>query len=153
MHRWDSAVAAVLLSFAIFVCVQASRYPFGDISEIGPAFLPFYLGLLLAALSTAILLRALLSPVEKDSTPLKNIAGKRVLRVVGVFFSMVAYAFFLKRLGFPVTTFLFTLGLLRLAESYRWLTSTLIATAASIGSYVIFSLWLQGQFPKGWLGL
>ena len=153
MHRWDSTVGAVLLSFAIFVCAKASGYPFGNFSEIGPAFLPFYLGVMLAVLSTAILLRAILSPGEKNSPPRKPIAGKRVLRVVGVFFSMVAYAFFLKRLGFPITTFLFTLGLLRLAESYRWLTSTLIATAASIGSYVIFSLWLQGQFPKGWLGL
>jgi hypothetical protein len=135
------------------VCYQANRYPLGTISKIGPGFLPFYMGILLAALSVIILLRVLLGPIEKDVPPWKNITKKKALRVIGVLICMVAYAFLLKKFGFPVTTFLFTLTLLKLAESYSWIASTLIAMAASLGNYLIFSLWLQGQFPKGWLGI
>jgi len=153
MHRSESVGAIVLLSFSIFVCYQASRYPLGTIGKIGPGFLPFYMGVLLAALSTIILLRVLLGPIEKDVPPWKNTTKKKALRVICVFLCMVAYAFLLKRLGFPVTTFLFTLTLLKLAESYSWVASTLIAMAASLANYLIFSLWLQGQFPKGWLGI
>ncbi len=153
MRRSDSISAIVLLSFSLAVCYQSSRYPFGTISKIGPGFVPFYMGIALAALSMIILLRALLRPIEEGFTPWNHMSGCKALRVLVVFFCTVAYAFLLKNVGFPISTFLFTLTLFKFVESYRPIPSILGAVAASIANYLIFSLWLQCQFPKGWLGI
>ncbi len=151
--RRESVSAIVLLSFSLAVCFQALRYPFGSVSRIGPGFLPFYSGLALAALSLVILLQTFLAPGREEPKPIGGARKKNFLKVAAVFFSMAAYAFLLDRLGFPFTTFIFTLTLFRFCESYRWLPAILGSLVASVGSYLIFGLWLQCQFPKGWLGI
>jgi len=153
MHRSDSAGAVVLLSFALFVCYQAGRYPLGTIGKIGPGFLPLYLGILLAALAVIILLRSLFAAAEIGAPAWKGITVRKILRVASVLLCAAAYTFLLNKLGFLVATFLFTLILLKIAESYSWLASVLIAGTASAGNFLIFRVWLQGQFPKGWLGI
>lgn len=157
MNRKESISAILLLSFSAAVMYQASRYPFGTVSRVGPAFMPFYLGLALAALSLIILIKALLRPTQEDGrTPesTKSTSTKiKILRVVLVFLFLVTYAFLLGRLGFPITTFLFTLALFKFVESYGWVSSTLGALATSFVNYLVFSVWLQCQFPKGFLGI
>ncbi len=153
MHRSDSVCAVVLLSFALFVCYQAGGYPQGTLGKVGAGFLPYYLGILLAALALIILLRALFAAAETGAPPWEGITVRKVLRVVFVLLCTAAYTFFLDKLGFLVATFLFTLILLKIAESYSWLASFLIAGSASAGNFLIFRVWLQGQFPKGWLGI
>jgi hypothetical protein len=109
------------------------------------------LGLVLAGLSVILLLKAMLAPdPEEAKAPLTK--GK-MLRVISVFFSMVAYAFLLSRLGFPITTFLFTLVLFKFAESYRWVPAVLGALVTALVTYFVFGVWLQCQFPAGWLGV
>jgi putative tricarboxylic transport membrane protein len=153
LDRKESVSAIVLLSFSLAVCFQAVRYPFGSISRIGPGFLPFYASLALAALSLVILLQALLAPGRKEPEPNGGSRRRNILKVGAVFFSMVAYAFLLDKLGFPITTFLFTLILFKFCESYRWMPAILGGLIASLGNYLVFGLWLQCQFPKGWLGI
>ena len=153
LDRKESVSAIVLLSFSLAVCFQAVRYPLGSISKMGPGFLPFYSGLALAALSLGILLHALLTPGRKVPEPTEGSRTRNILKVGAVFFSMGAYAFLLDKLGFPITTFFFTLILFKFCESYRWIPALLGALVASLGTYLIFGLWLQCQFPKGWLGI
>lgn len=153
MKAKESITAIVLLTFSLAISFQASRYPFGSVSKVGPGFVPFYLGIILAVLSIIILLRSILQPMEK-SLPEKDVLGKRKLvRVSFVFFSMVAYAFLLGYLGFPITTFIFTFILFKCVESYGWASSTLGALATSSFNYLIFDFWLQCQFPKGFWGI
>lgn len=150
MLRKQSIGAIVLLSFAIAVSFQASRYPFGTVSKVGPGFLPFYLALVLAGLAVILLLQAILAPQPEEAPrPAKG----KLWRVAAVFFSMAAYAFLLGRLGFPVTTFLFTLALFKFAESYKWGPALLGALATAVVNYFVFGVWLQCQFPTGWLGV
>jgi hypothetical protein len=135
------------------ISFQASRYPFGTVSKVGPGFLPFYLGIVLAVLAIIILIKTILRPME-EGLPEKGVLGKRKLvRVFFVFFSMAAYAFLMGKLGFPITTFIFTFVLFKFIESYGWVSSTWGALATSIGNYLIFDLWLQCQFPSGFWGI
>jgi hypothetical protein len=131
---------------------KASRYPFGNLNRIGPGFVPFYLGLVLIALSIIILLKAIIEPMQGGNTQ-NTLMKEKVFRVASVFFSMAAYAFFIGRLGFPITTFLFVFGLFRIAEGYKWIPSIVGALTTTICNYLVFDLWLQCQFPKGWLGI
>lgn len=152
VSRKEAVSAIVLLSFSIAISYQASRYPFGKLSKIGPGFLPFYLGLVLIALSIIILLKTFLEPMGGGITQ-NSLKKEKVFRVASVFFSMVAYAFFIGRLGFPITTFFFVFALFRVAEGYKWIPSIVGALATTICNYLVFDLWLQCQFPKGWLGI
>jgi len=153
MNRKESISVIVLLSFSAAVSYQASRYPFGTLSNIGPGFLPFYLGLILAIFSIIILIKTILKSSEEGPTAESFLTKKKVLRVGTVFLSMGAYAFLMGKLGFPITTFLFTLALFKFVESYPWIPSTFGALATSILTYLVFGIWLQCQFPMGWLGL
>jgi putative tricarboxylic transport membrane protein len=153
MKRKEAISAIVLLSFSIAISYQAGHYPFGTVSKVGPGFVPFYLGIVLAVLSISILIKTILKPKE-EGRPAEGASGKRKLvRVFLVFFSMAAYAFLIDKLGFPITTFLFTLVLFKFIESYGWVSSTLGALGTSLGNYLIFDLWLQCQFPKGFWGI
>jgi putative tricarboxylic transport membrane protein len=111
------------------------------------------LGILLASLAVIILLRTFFVTEESEASPWRGITVRKILRVVFVLLCTAAYTFLLNKLGFLVATFLFTLILLKIAESYSWLASFLIAGSASAGNFLIFRVWLQGQFPKGWLGI
>jgi putative tricarboxylic transport membrane protein len=153
MKRKEAISAIVLLSFSIAISYQASHYPFGTVSKVGPGFVPFYLGIALAVLSIIILIKTILMSKGEGRPAGEAFGRKKIVRVFLVFFSMVAYAFLIDKLGFPITTFIFTLVLFRFIESYGWVSSTLWALGTSLGNYLIFDLWLQCQFPKGFWGI
>lgn len=153
MKRKEAISGIVLLSFSIAISYQASRYPFGTVSKVGPGFVPFYLGIVLAVLSIIILIKTIFKSKEEGSPAEDASVKRKFARVFLVFFSMVAYAFLIDKLGFPITTFLFTLALFKFIESYGWFSSTLGALGTSLGNYLIFDLWLQCQFPKGFWGI
>ncbi len=152
-NRGDSITAVILLCFSIAIGLQASRYPFGTINKIGPGFLPFYASILLGLLAIAILLQGILKPMEEYSAPWKGMTRSKAMRVALVFSSALAYTFLLDKLGFPVSTFLFIIVLLRFVESYGWIPSLLAGMGTSIACYFLFAKWLQCQFPIGWLGI
>jgi len=60
-----------------------------------------------------------------------------------------AYAFALEPLGFVLTTFLLLLFLLVAIEARRWPSSLMIATATSLGSHLLFKVWLAVPLPAG----
>ena len=152
MKTKESISAIVLLSFCAAISYQAGHYPFGSLSRIGPGFFPFCLSLVLATLSIVIIVKAIFQPDEKGPVSGSLLTKAKVLRVVVIFCLMVAYGFLLSRLGFLVTTFLFTFTLFKFVEPHNWVLSTLGALAASIGNHLLFDVWLQCQFPSGWLG-
>jgi hypothetical protein len=58
----------------------------------------------------------------------------------------------LERLGFVVTTFVLVTFLLSWIEGTSWARSLGVASAAALGSFAIFELWLKIRLPKGVLG-
>jgi hypothetical protein len=61
----------------------------------------------------------------------------------------VAFAFLLEPLGFPLTTLVFMVFLLRAIEPQSWgltLTLSIVTLALCV---LVFQVWLQVQFPGG----
>jgi hypothetical protein len=58
----------------------------------------------------------------------------------------------LERLGFVLTTFVLLSFLLGMIEGINWGRSFGLASAASLGSFAIFELWLKIRLPKGIFG-
>ena len=74
------------------------------------------------------------------------------VKIALVLLSLVLYAFFLERLGFVLTTFVLLSFLLGWIERTNWARSLGVASAAALGSFVIFELWLKIRLPKGIFG-
>jgi hypothetical protein len=153
INRSDCVSSIVLIVFSVAVCYQASQYPFGEIRRIGPGFVPFYSGMILGLLSLCIFLRSLLHRIQESPIPLEKLTRTKLVRVFSVLFLMLAYPFLISRLGFFLTTFLFCLIVFKYVESFKWTASLFGALGTSIFMYLVFSFWLQCQFPKGWLGI
>ena len=66
---------------------------------------------------------------------------------------MVLATLSLNSLGYPLTSFLLMVFLLRSLGIKRWLFIIVLSLATAVGSYLLFVQWLKIPLPKGWLGL
>ena len=148
MSRKDIFSAAVLLTFALAFGVQASMYPLGELKRVGAGFFPLVLAVLLGLLSLVLFLVSL--PHRHDR---KKISWPAQWGgIISVLVALFAYGFLLKYLGFPLTTFLFSLFLLKFGYPGKWLLPLGGALATMIFTFLIFKAWLGTPLPAGIIG-
>lgn len=143
-----SAIALFWVALGILVCYGASQLGLGSVTEPGSGFIFFWSGLILVILSLIALAESLRSSEEIA----QETGGMNWAKIGLVLFSLVLYAFFFERLGFVATTFVLLMFLLRWIERITWARSLGVASAAALGSFSIFELWLNIRLPKGILG-
>ena len=119
----------------------------GHLRDPGKGFIPFLSGILLAGLSLTIFIRSILKK-EKESA-----FGKDWKKGVWVIGSLIIYALVLEKLGFLVTTFIFLILSLLSFQPRKLLSAFLVSLFTVLISYLVFSLWLKVQLPKGILGI
>ncbi len=137
--------------FSLGVIKLTTRLPLGSLHEPGPGFFPLLLSFVILGLSSALLFRTLI----KGRLQLGGIASqlfKSLIKISPVLILLSLYAIFLDTLGFLIVTFLLIFLLLEVIYRQKWWVSLITAGAGSMGSYVIFQIWLQSQLPKGLLG-
>jgi putative tricarboxylic transport membrane protein len=143
-----SRVALFWVALGILVCYEATRLGLGSVTEPGSGFIFFWSGLILVILSLMVLAEGLRSTEEI----VHETRDMNWVKIALVLLSLVLYAFFLERLGFVLTTFVLLCFLLGWIERTNWTRSLGIATAAALGSFAIFELWLKIRLPKGIFG-
>ncbi|HSB07728.1 MAG TPA: tripartite tricarboxylate transporter TctB family protein [Thermodesulfobacteriota bacterium] len=137
--------------FSLGVIKLTTRLPLGTLHEPGSGFFPLLLSFIILGLSLGLFLRTLI----KGRLQLAGIASqlfKSLIKIAPVLILLSLYAVFLDTLGFLVVTFLLIFSLLEIIYRQKWWVSLITAGAGSMGSYVIFQIWLQSQLPKGFLG-
>ena len=77
---------------------------------------------------------------------------KSLVKISPVLLLLSLYAIFIDTLGFLTVTFLLIFLLLEVTYRQKWWVSLVTALAGSLGSYLIFQVWLQSQLPKGLFG-
>jgi putative tricarboxylic transport membrane protein len=143
-----SSVAFFWIALGILVCYGATRLGLGSVTEPGPGFIFFWLGLMLVMLSLA----ALAESLRSSEGIVRETREINWVKIALVLLSLLLHAFFLERLGFVLTTFLLLSFLLGWIEQVNWTRSLGVATAAALGSFAIFELWLKIRLPKGIFG-
>ena len=81
---------------------------------------------------------------------LSNIGWKRVIFVV---IALLFYSKFLSFLGYLIATFLLMAFLFWVTKGMRWLWILGSSCLVTVLSYIVFSKWLNCQFPEGLFGL
>ena len=136
--------------FGTLVIYEAGKLQQGTLHAPGPGFFPFWLGCLVALLSLLVLIGLWLKKVKVNRGQWQGLLWQKV-----AFSSLVlfAYALALEHIGYPVSTCLLLLILLRLIEKKNILLVIGLAVFISLGTYYLFRYWLLIQLPKGILPL
>lgn len=147
MRSADRVTAALLLAFAVAFSVGAlKQYQWWGSGGPGPAFMPFWLGLVMASLALALLLRSL-----KQGNPgaawLPRGEGLRdMLVVLG---ATIAFVALLNITGMVIGTALYLGFLIRFLGRHRWWVTLAIALGAAFFNWLVFVHWLRVPFPEG----
>jgi putative tricarboxylic transport membrane protein len=148
--QWSGLALSILAAGMIWA---ALGLPYGNIHNPGPGFFPLWLGLILGGMSIALFVQ---TTREKESErTLRDILEEDVRwgKVLLVLAVLILYGFLMDYLGFLVVTFLMMVVLLRFIEPQSWKAVIGWALSGSVGSYLIFEVWMKLRLPKGFLGI
>jgi putative tricarboxylic transport membrane protein len=121
----------------------------GSIGDPGSGFMFFWVGVIMMALSVAVVVTSL----RAGGTEAAAWAGARWSRVGFVLLMLIAYAWLLPWLGFLATTTLVMVALFKGVEPLRWDVAIGSAVVSALLAYVIFKVWLGAQLPAGEFGI
>jgi putative tricarboxylic transport membrane protein len=153
MKKADLITSVVLLVFSGLVIWGSLQMPSSLTFGPGPAFLPFWLGVLLAVFATILFISTWSrQTTEKDSEPV--FPGKQALFVItSVLVGLAGYILLIEVLGYLVDTFLFIVFLMKAVEREKWPLTLLIAVCATAALFLTFQVLLQITLPSNMFGL
>ena len=150
MRRADRITGAALFVLALAFSAGALRYySYWGPNGPGPAFLPFWLGLVMALLAALLLIRALRSRDPGAAWLPRGEGLKRLALVLGV---TIAFVALLNVLGMALATVLFLVTLMRRLDRTPWPLTLAVALSVAGVNYLVFTFWLRVPFPVGVFG-
>jgi len=119
----------------------------------GRGALPFIAGVFAIILSLMVLIPSIFKRGDVGAEGPKSFFPERSSwkRLFIAIILMVSYGFILKTLGYPLTTFFFLIGALRLIEPQRWRITIVFSLFTTAISYSMFKI-LEVNLPRGILG-
>lgn len=153
MKKYSLTGAFVLFAFGAAVSFEAQKLGIGRVSAPRAGFFPFWLGVSLLLSSGVLVVKLLLSAEKKPSDDRGLLKGSAWRKVFWVVIGILLYAFLLEPLGYLIATSLLMIFLFSASESQRWFSVVVWSVVVSALTYVLFKIWLQVQFPAGFLGI
>ena len=153
MKKYSLAGAFFLFVFGAAVSFEAQKLGIGRVSAPRAGFFPFWLGVGLLLSSGILVIKLLLSAKERPSGDRSLLKGSAWRKVFWVVIGILLYAFLLEPLGYLIATSLLMIFFFRASKSQRWFSVVVWSVVVSILTYVLFKVWLQVQFPVGFLGI
>jgi len=153
MKKADQWSGLALLILAGFICWGSVFLPYGNIHNPGPGFFPLWLGIILGAMAMGLVLRTTWQ--NEGAKARRDILTEKVRwgKVLFVLLALVLYGSLMNSLGYLIVTFLLMAFLLRYIEPHPWKSVIGWSLVGSVGSYVIFELWMKLRLPQGFLGI
>ncbi len=128
------------------------RLGLGTLTHPGPGFLPFWCGLFLCGLSLVVFLRGRLDRRRGLDKALRDLwAGMGWAKGVYVVLALLIYTFAFCHIGFVLSTTLLLIFLFKVIEPEKWWIAIGGAILTSLVCFVVFSLWLDVQLPRGFI--
>ena len=150
MRGADRITGAALLALAVAFAVGALKsYAYWGENGPGPAFLPFWLGVVMAVLALLLLVGALRDPDPGEAWLPRGRGLRRLALVLGVMIVLVAL---LQVVGMIVGSALFLIVLLRFLDRQSWPVTVGVALATAGFIFLVFTQWLRVPLPVGLLG-
>ncbi|SES37016.1 tripartite tricarboxylate transporter TctB family protein [Psychrobacillus sp. OK032] len=141
--KFDRFAGVAFLLIGILFLIESQKISdsaYG--SSVGPKIFPMWLGIVLMALSIRLIYETFKYKTEESKK--EKLQYKKFFIIFG---SAVLYAFFLEKIGYAVSTFLFLLIAFQTMERGKVVYSVIISAAFSFGVYYLFSEVLGGSLP------
>ena len=143
----------VMLALCLFAVWQSLLLPLSDKLGPGPGFFPFWLSLLGAGFSAALLIRLVRTPAVDDpaAEPIlpQSYGTKRIAAIMG---ALAVTTLLMELVGFQLAMLAFNAALVIALGERRWIVIALFAVAGSFGVHYVFTTWLDILLPAGLLG-
>lgn len=150
MKTLDQTSSLFWLLVSILVFAESLRIGIGTVQNPGMGFMTFGASGILGVLSLGLFLQASLRKENVRHKPL--FAGTLWRRVLFVLVALTVYARVMPVLGYLVSTFLLMSLLFWVLERKRIGFVLVYALLATLFTHLVFSKWLNCQFPHGWFG-
>ena len=149
MRSADRVTAALLLALsAAFTAGALKYYSWWGPGGPGSAFLPFWLGVVMAILALMLLVRSLRNPWPGASWLPRGEGLRDLLVVLGVTAAFIAL---LNVTGMVIGTALYLAVLISYLGRHPWWMTLGIALAAAGFNWLVFVHWLRVPMPEGML--
>jgi putative tricarboxylic transport membrane protein len=150
MRGADRTAGAMLLALALAFSAGALRqYAYWGPNGPGPAFLPFWLGVVMALLALLLLVDALRA---SDPGTAWLPSGEGLRRLLLVLAASIAYVALLDVIGMVLATVLFLIVLMRFLDRCAWPLTLAVALATAAFIDLVFARWLRVPLPTGMFG-
>jgi putative tricarboxylic transport membrane protein len=136
----------VVAGLGVAACILARRLPAQTGFGLGPAFLPFWTGIVLAACGLWLCVRPTPDPEVSWTT-----SGAFVRAAFG-FVLLLLYALALQPFGYLISTAVFLVIAILLLEPVRPIRALVVGIASAVLLFLIFRVWLRVPLPGGLLG-
>jgi hypothetical protein len=153
MRRADRIFAVIGLGLSLWCILESTKFTYMARFTPGPGFMPFWVGVVLAVLSSYLLYDSFRR--ERSSQDFKKILPERhaLYRVAAILLMLFGVKFSMNVLGFPLTLAVFAAAILAILEKYGVVKSLLCGVAYAAATWFIFEYILAMGFPKGFLGI
>ena len=147
MRSADRVTAVLLLVFSVaFAAGALKHYSWWGPGGPGSAFLPFWLGLVMAILAVMMLIKSLKEKNPGESWLPRGEGLRDMLVVLGVTIAFVAA---LKVTGMVIGTAVYLAILVWYLGRHRWWVTLGVALAAAGFNWLVFVHWLRVPMPEG----
>jgi len=150
MKTLDQTSSLFWLLVSILVFAESLRIGTGTVQNPGMGFMTFGASGILGVLSLGLFLQASLRKEDVRHKPL--FAGTLWRRVLFVLAALTVYARVMPVLGYLISTFLLMSLLFWVLERKRIGFVLVYALVAMLFTHLVFSKWLNCQFPHGLFG-
>ena len=140
------ASGLIVIGLGIAACILARRLPAQTGFGLGPAFLPFWTGIVLVGCGLWLCARGIVD--AEISWP----SARGFARSVCGFVVLSAYALALQPLGYLISTAVFLVITALLLEPIRSIRALVFGAASAVLLSLIFRIWLRVPLPAGVLG-
>ncbi len=139
-NRKDFAAGLLYIVCGAAFAIGATNYNMGSAARMGPAYFPFWLGLLLVAVGIVVLI-----PSLRRETPAEALPRFDWKTLAWIIFSIVLFGFLLSRLGLVISLVALVLVASRASHEFAWrgaILNALLLLGACLGAFV-YGLGLQ----------
>ena len=150
MKTFDQASSLFWLLVSISVFVGSLHLGIGTLKNPGMGFLTFGASGILGILSLILFLQASLQKKEIKTAPF--FAGPLWTRILLVVIVLVVYSWVMPVLGYLISTFLLMTALFWILERRKIVFVFVSSILSTLVTYLVFSKWLNCQFPDGLFG-
>jgi putative tricarboxylic transport membrane protein len=150
MKAFDKGSSLFCLLISIAVFIESIRLGVGTLQNPGRGLITLGAAGILGILSLALFLQACLRKEAGERRP--TFAGEFQKRIAFVLIALALYAWVMPLLGYLISTFLLMSFLFWILERRRMPMVLASSIAATLMTYLVFSKWLNCQFPDGVLG-